>query len=236
MLHFRYTYFVFVVIIVFIEVTVLYAEDMPEHACPPLTIVLDENEYAPEIARHHPSFHVLLIADNEDILAQIESLKEQSKPALEPVIREYMLAVEALTRLAASQKREQGSEQQKQALRARFYSADTKLTTILAGYRQQIDDLLQQNTVQTLVSLVSSDPLLVAGIPSGKYRIYGRVMFATTTFHWFEPVIIQGGECRTMTLTRENMTNPYWTDLNWWSFMNLDFSKHHCTISDQSDH
>jgi hypothetical protein len=30
-----------------------------------------------------------------------------------------------------------------------------------------------------------------------------------------------------VTLTRNNLKNPYWTDLNWWSFMNLDFSKHH---------
>ena len=82
-------------------------------------------------------------------------------------------------------------------------------------------------------------------VAPGKYRLYGILAFSTTTLRWFEPIVVKcgvqnsfrkagvqnsfckGGDRPTVYLTRDNIMNPYWTELNWWSFMNLDFSKHH---------
>ncbi len=164
---------------------------------------------------------VTLLDDAHDIFAQITALQEESKPALEPVLKRYMYAAEMLGRLPAAdaEKRAQFHQQ--------FSEAETQINRILAGYRQQIYDILDNAALMSTACSSLTEACSLSGVASGKYRVSAELSFSSTTLRWFEPVEVKGGEAISVSLTRDNLKNPYWTDLNWWSFMNLDFSKHH---------
>ena len=136
-----------------------------------------------------------------------------------------MRVTEALTKLATTA-RETHQAQQEQLVR-RFTILDLHIQEILDAYQVQLDALIKQRTVRTLSCPGITEPCRIADIPPGRYRLYGVVTFSTTTLRWFEAIVLKGGDRPTVILTRENLMNPYWTELNWWSFINLDFSKHH---------
>jgi hypothetical protein len=108
-----------------------------------------------------------------------------------------------------------------------FREAEQQIEEVLTEYRKPIEILLNNATIvsKTYSSWEESFPF--HGIEAGIYRVYAELSFSTTTLHWFEPLQLKGGGDSSVILTRDNLNNPYWTDLNWWSFMNLDFSKHH---------
>jgi hypothetical protein len=108
-----------------------------------------------------------------------------------------------------------------------FKTTEKAIETVLERYRMLIDARLQRDTIKTLTSSYPTVTSQFENVAPGTYRLYGVMTFATTTLRWFEPIVMKGGGRYSITLTRENLLNPYWTDLNWWSFMNLDFSKHH---------
>jgi len=175
-----------------------------------------------------------LLTDDDDILAQIEQLKEQSKAKLEPLVKQYMQAAEKLTQLALEVGTDREKQDEKKRLHNIFTIAEKTLNAILKKYRGVIDSLIEHHTLQTftmplsrIMHHVSSINHQFENVAPGKYRVYGIMAFSTTTLRWFEHITVKGGDRHTIYLTQDNITNPYWTDLNWWSFMNLDFSKHH---------
>ncbi|MBD3304762.1 hypothetical protein GF339_00260 [candidate division KSB3 bacterium] len=180
------------------------------------------------LARYQPRLTVSLLDDRDDLLTQIERLREASKGELEPLMRQYMYLAESLTQIALQQAPPQQKVQKQAQIADRFHRIEQKLSHVLTQYRTRIASLLRKHTLRTLPAKpLSAAPRRFKAIPPGRYRIYTVLRFATTTLTWFEPVQIQGGDRPNILLTRENMRNPDWTELNWWSFMNLDFSKHH---------
>lgn len=163
-----------------------------------------------------------LLDDADDVLARITALQEASKPELEPLIKRYMHAAEMLSRLS------QAASEQRAQFRQQFDEAETHISHILARYHQQLRRIVEHAAVasQTCAALVADCRL--ADVKPGQYRLLAELSFSTTTLRWFEPVEVKGGDSPvSVLLTRDNLKNPYWTDLNWWSFLNLDFSKHH---------
>lgn len=177
------------------------------------------------LKKYEPHLELSLLADDDDILGQITALQEQSKPALEPLVKHYMHAAETLNRSSAGTV---DSPQQRAQLIRNFTTAETRIQEVLERYTPIITEILQRHARQKIRRTpLLTNTLTVQDLPPGRYRIYGVLTYATTTLTWFEPVYLQGGDCRTITFTRDNLNNPYWTTLNWWSFLNLDFSKHH---------
>ena len=176
------------------------------------------------LAQYEPQLEITLLADDDDLLGQIDALQEQSKPELEPLVKQYMYAAEALHQ---SRTGKITQHQQTQFMR-NFTAAEKRIHKVLERYTPMITDLLDRHTRQK----IRNTPLLTAtlsfhDLAPGQYRVYGVLTYTTTRLTWFEPVHVKGGERRTITFTRDNLHNPYWTALNWWSFVNLDFSKHH---------
>jgi hypothetical protein len=181
---------------------------------------------APDVfVQSPPTLQILFLSDHDDIFSQIEALKEQSKAELEPLVKQYMYAAETLM-TSAAEARQADQQTQKRAAEL-FKTAETHIEVVLARYQLQIDSLMQQHTLMTAMLTLLPAERRFTQIQAGKYRVYAVLTFSTTALRWFEPVEVKGGGRHTITLTRENLMNPYWTDLNWWSFMNLDFSKHH---------
>lgn len=167
-----------------------------------------------------------LLDDQDDIFTQIEALREQSKAELEPVIKQYMLTVEALNQVASQKKK--GLNPEKDRLLSRFKAIEGQVDLLLEQYKERIDTLIEGHILQTIrMEFPVSKALCFKDLLPGKYRVYGELTFSTTRLRWFKALIIRGGDSYTIIFTRQNMQNPYWTELNWWSFMNLDFSKHH---------
>jgi hypothetical protein len=196
----------------------------------PLTGVTAENrlDIPVHVSYHQPlpqddfQLTLVLLDDTHDLLAQITALQEKSKPELEPLIKQYMYAAEMLGRLAVSESEKRTQFQQQ------FADVEQQINNILAGYRQQIDGVLEAAMLASVTCSSLKTDCLLSEIKQGKYRVHAELSFSTTTLRWFEPVdLIKGGDNVTVMLTRDNLNTPYWTDLNWWSFMNLDFSKHH---------
>ena len=165
-----------------------------------------------------------LLDDQHDLSGQLLEWREESKAQLEPLVKDYMYTAELLTHLAVQGKR---TEERKRALLS-FREVERHIQGILDGYAAQIDRLFQEKTFQ----IRQEEERAVKHIefhelPPGNYRVYVVLTFATTALHWFEALTIKGGDTVLCTLTRENLNNPYWTELNWWKFINLDFSKHH---------
>ncbi|GAK56072.1 hypothetical protein U27_03034 [Candidatus Vecturithrix granuli] len=183
--------------------------------------------YPPDIetlAKYDPQFQITLLADDEDILGQIKRLQDQSKPELEPLVKQYMYAAEALNQF----KNGKITDQQQAQLMQSFTVAEKRIQQVLERYTALITVLLQRYTHQKIPNAPFATTILtLRDVAPGHYRVYGVLTYTTTTLAWFEPVHIKGGERRTITFTRDNLHNPYWTELNWWSFVNLDFSKHH---------
>lgn len=173
----------------------------------------------------NPRLEITLLVDDDDLLRQTTALQEQSKPELEPLVKQYMYAAEALNRVRT----EERSHQEQQArLMQSFTSAERRIRQVLERYASLIARLLDRHTCRKFYKTpLTTTTLTFRDVPPGQYRAYGVLTYTTTRLTWFEPVHIKGGECRTITFTRDNLYNPYWTDLNWWSFVNLDFSKHH---------
>jgi hypothetical protein len=184
-----------------------------------------------EIADKLPNFSweqsrikVFLLDDRHNLSRQLTDLQEESKAQLEPLIKEYMYTAELLTRLAAQKEK---AEERTEALLS-FHEQETQIQRVLDGYAAQIDRIFQEQTLQIRREEGQAvERIEFHDIPPGKYRVYAVLTFATTTLQWFEALSIEGGDTVLCALTRENRHNPYWTDLNWWSFINLDFSKHH---------
>jgi hypothetical protein len=188
---------------------------------------LDYGKDTAGLTRYPPAIQLSLLDDRENIFAQIEQLREQSKAELEPLVKQYMQTAEALTQLAVKTNTGQSARHTRERLLNAFKTTEKNIQMVLEHYRTLITARIQQDTIETLTL---PDPTVngqFGNVTPGRYRIYGVMTFATTTLRWFEPIVVKGGDRHTVDLTRENMTNPYWTDLNWWSFMNLDFSKHH---------
>jgi hypothetical protein len=164
---------------------------------------------------------LVLLDDTPDLLAQITALQEKSKPELEPLIKQYMYAAEMLGRLALSE-----SEKRTQFLQ-QFVEVEQQINIILDGYRKQIDEILESAALLSTTCSSITESCSLSDVVPGNYRIYAELSFSTTMLQWFEPIEVKGGDSVPVNLTRDNLKNPYWTDLNWWSFMNLDFSKHH---------
>ena len=162
-----------------------------------------------------------LMDDADDLLGQIMAWRDASKPALEPLIKQYMRSVERLIQLPA------GSSDERQRLIADTAVLEAQTYAILERYRLQIRGLLASHTLKWREMAAVSLPVCLDGMSPGKYRVHVILTVETTQFHWFEPIQLQGGDRLAIRLTRENVKNPDWTDVNWWSFMNLDFSKHH---------
>jgi hypothetical protein len=179
------------------------------------------------LTRYTPSIQLSLLDDRDPILAHLEQLREQSKGELEPLVKQYMQIAETLTRLAVTADTGHSSQETKAQFVQTFKITEKAIETILERYRMLIDARLQHDTIKTLTTSCSTVTSQFENVAPGAYRLYGVMTFATTTLRWFEPIVVKGGGCYPITLTRENLLNPYWTDLNWWSFMNLDFSKHH---------
>lgn len=177
------------------------------------------------LEKSRPTLQFVLLSDHDDIVSQIEALKEESKNELEPLVKDYMHAAETLTMFAV--KGEQTDTQEKERIVNVFENTERRIKDVLALYHLRIDALLQQHRIvtKTVSSLHAGGAFTL--VQPGKYRVYAVLRFSTTTLRWFEPVEVKGGGCHTIVLTRENLMNPYWTDLNWWGFMNLDFSIHH---------
>jgi hypothetical protein len=179
------------------------------------------------LTRYPPTIQLSLLDDRENILAQIEQLREQSKVELEPVVKQYMQTAETLIQLTMKTRAGQAPQHTREQLVNTFKTTEQNIEAVLERYRPIIAARIHQATIETFTL---SDPTVNAqfgNVAPGPYRIYGVMTFATTTLRWFEPIEVKGGDRSTVNLTRANMMNPYWTDLNWWSFMNLDFSKHH---------
>lgn len=189
--------------------------------------VIFRDQADPAVFREYDAHIALyLLDDNDDTFTQIEALREQSKAELEPVIKQYMLTVEALNQVASQKKK--GLNPEKDRLLSTFKVIEEQVGLILEEYKERIDKLIQGHILQTIrMKFPVSEPLWFKELFPGKYRVYGELTFSTTRLRWFEPLIIRGGDSYTIIFTRQNMQNPYWTELNWWSFMNLDFSKHH---------
>ena len=186
------------------------------------------------LTKYHPILQCYLLTDSSDILSQIEQLKEQSKAQLEPLIKQYMLVAETLSQITLNAPTDKEKQAEKNRLHKMFNKTEKTINNILEQYRAVIDSIIHHHTIRTCtMSLSSVSPQLSTlscqfrHIPSGGYRIYGVLIFSTTKLTWFEPVSIKGGDSYTVNLNRDNIKNPDWTELNWWSFMNLDFSKHH---------
>lgn len=177
------------------------------------------------LTQYEPQLEITLLADDEALMGRIHALQERSKPELEPVVKQYMYAAEALNQIRTGKI----PQQQQTQLMQSFTAAEKRIQQALERYTPLITDLLQRHTCQKIHKMppLAALTLTVKDVAPGRYRVYGVLTYATTTLTWFEPVHIEGGERRTITLTRDNLHNPYWTELNWWSFINLDFSKHH---------
>ena len=169
----------------------------------------------------HARLSAALMDDADDLLAQIMAWRDASKPALEPLIKQYMRSVERLMQLSA------GSSDERQRLSADTAVFEAQTYAILERYRLQIRGLLASHTLKRREMAAVSLPMRLDGMSPGRYRVHVILTVETTQFHWFEPIQLQGGDRLAIRLTRENVKNPDWTDFNWWSFMNLDFSKHH---------
>jgi len=204
----------------------LYAETgLASQQVGTLTIRRVYPQAIPAVVGETPKLQFFLLSDADDLVAQIVRLQEQSKPELEPLVQQYMLCAEQLIRIAS--RRDQERQPEYAQLLQSFQAAEAQIQMVLARYRAQIDRVLQAHLVNVQTGNLELDHAAFREIVPGAYRLYVVMTFATTTLRWFEPIIVKGGGCHSVTLTRENLMNPYWTDLNWWSFMNLDFSKHH---------
>lgn len=167
---------------------------------------------------------VSLLGDRQDLGGQLTRLQEESKPQLEPLIKQYMFAAEQLTHLRGHKER---TEEREQTLRS-FHEQETRIQHILDDYTVQIAQIFQQQTLQIRREEGRAvEYIEFHEIPPGNYRVHAVLTFSTTTLHWFEALRVEGGDTALCVLTREKLNNPYWTELNWWSFINLDFSKHH---------
>ena len=167
---------------------------------------------------------LFLLDDRQDLSRQLTEWREESKAQLEPLIKKYMYCAELLTRLAGQQER---TDEKTRALLA-FHEQETQIQRLLNDYSARIDQIFQEQTLQIRrENGRAAERIEFYDIPPGKYRVYAILTYATTTFQWFEALSLEGGDTVSCALTRENLKNPYWTDLDWWSFINLDFSKHH---------
>lgn len=176
------------------------------------------------LAQYEPQLEITLLADAGNLSGQINALKEQSKSELEPFVKQYMYAAEALNQIRDGKI----PQQQQTQLMQSFTAAEKRIQQVLERYTPLITDILQRHTHQkTHRTPLTTTTLTLRDVAPGQYRVYGVLTYSTTTLTWFEPIYIKGGERRTITLTRDNLHNPYWTELNWWGFINLDFSKHH---------
>lgn len=168
-----------------------------------------------------------LLADDDDLLADIETLREQSKLELEPLMKRYMYAADALVKLSSDADLNEEERQERTRLHEVYQNTDAQIQSILNRYRGDIEHQLRTHTLDTAtLSLKYSDVHTFQCRP-GRYRMYAVLTFSTTTLTWFDAIIVQGGDRHSLKLTREGLMNPFWTDLDWWSFINLDFSKHH---------
>ena len=165
---------------------------------------------------------VALIDDSSDVLAQIDAWREASKPTLEPLIKRYMYLAERLAQLTNA-----ADSHERQRLGAEMRELETQKDKALTAYRANIRTLLAAQTKKRIDVAVDSLPVTLEALSPGAYRAHVILTVKTTQFHWFEPFHIQGGDRLAIRLSREHIKNPDWTDFNWWSFMNLDFSKHH---------
>jgi hypothetical protein len=166
-------------------------------------------------------FEITLLDDSTDLAVRLTTLQNESKPLLEPLVKDYMYAAEYLTRIAAST-----SEEKTRFLR-QFRTSEQQIERILDTYHQQLETLLEQAAIISQQAPTVDEALCLPGVSSGVYRVYAELSFSTTQLRWFEALQVKGGGDASVTLTRDNLKNPYWTDLNWWKFINLDFSKHH---------
>lgn len=214
-------------VIVGSDALLAFAETTPAAKFGEITVTLPAAQEIAVLPNAAFSLRLALLDDRENLLAQIEQLKEQSKAELEPLVKEYMYAAGVLTQLAAQSEAEPTARQtQAQRLKA-FKTAEQQIAAVLAHYRTRIEARLQQNTLQTRTFSARTGNARFERVAPGQYRLLAALTFATTTLRWFEPILVKGGDRPTVRLTRANLMNPYWTDLNWWSFINLDFSKHH---------
>jgi len=205
-----------------------YAETPESQDSGEIVVKIHYKESAALFTRYDARIHLSLLIDDEDLLSQIELLREQSKPELEPLIKQYMYTAETLTQFALKNKNVRDTQQKKEQFMKVFTTTQKRIHTVLAQYKAVIKSIIQRHTLRTLHDKSAfSDQLQFSELSAGRYRVYGALTFATTSLTWFEPIHVKGGGRYTVTLTRENMMNPDWTELNWWSFMNLDFSKHH---------
>jgi hypothetical protein len=178
--------------------------------------------YQRPLPEHELLLRLSVFDDGDDLHARITALQDASKPALEPLVKRYMYAAEMLGYAARSD-----DADARAAFRRQFDDAEAQINHILAEYRQQIDAVLADAHLLAHTCASAFEPCAVAGVAPGRYRLYAELSFATTTLRWFEAVEVKGGETVSVALTRDNLKNPFWTDLNWWRFLNLDFRKHH---------
>lgn len=179
-------------------------------------------EYGQPLPDDDIQVHLTLLDDAADLQAQFTALQEESKPTLEPLIQRYMLAVERLSRLAPEQ------AEARRRLHQQAAEAEDGIQATLTAYRRQLDALLDEAALRRQSCASLTEACVLSGAAPGAYRLYAEVAVATTRLRWFEPLTItKGGDALSVRLTRDNLQNPYWTDLNWWRFLNLDFSKHH---------
>lgn len=222
----------------FIHNRVSYAESVIPHNSGEIAVEIDCGKDTVLFTKYTPIVRISLLSDKNDILSQIENLREQSKVELGPLVKQYMLTAEKLTQLTTKTDADtaQTIQQSKKRLSSAFKAIEKKINAVLTHYQAIIDSRIQQNTLETFTLPCSGVSRQFQNVAPGKYRIYGILTFSTTTLRWFEPIIVKygvqnsfckGGDRPTVYLTRDNIMNPYWTELNWWSFMNLDFSKHH---------
>jgi hypothetical protein len=226
------------ILTIFTNKYVSYAESVISPASVEVAVEIDCGKDTALFTKYTPIVQISLLSDRNDILSQIENLREQSKVELEPLVKQYMLTAEKLTQLTAKTDADttQTIQQSKKRLSSAFKAIEKEINAVLIHYQAIIDSRIQQNTLETFMLSCSDVSCHFQNVAPGKYRIYGVMTFSTTTLRWFEPVIVKsgvqnsfckGGDRPTVYLTRDNIMNPYWTELNWWSFMNLDFSKHH---------
>ena len=203
----------------------IYAETSETQLLNEIRVSLDSAQIP---TQYTPELSISLLADDDDVLAQIEALREQSKAELEPLVKQYMYTAEELTQLALQQSDEQHTRQDKDRLLSVFATTEKNIQAVLKHYEAMIDSIIRRYTLRKVTDVsVCSESIPFKEIPPGTYRVYGVLTFATTALTWFEQIRIEGGGCHTVHFTRENRKNPYWTALDWWSFINLDFSKHH---------
>jgi len=170
---------------------------------------------------------VALIDDSDDLLAQIDAWRETSKLALEPLIKRYMYLAERLTQSASA-----ADSEERERLKTEIRSLEAQKDALLKAYCVKIQKLLASQTRKRLDVAADSLPVTLEAVSPGVYRAHVILAVQTTQYHWFEPFRIQGGDRLAIRLSRENVKNPDWTGFNWWSFMNLDFSKHHSISHD----